>query len=103
MGITNDTKASSHSRFGGKEDCSQPFRETGWYMESKGPSPNQYGPPVWKKSQIGYAESETDVKIREQVNNTSVLSIKKSNEDSGLKGLAKLDSYCSDKFILMLF
>ena len=102
MGITNDTKASS-DLWSGKEDCSQPFRETGWYMESKGPSPNQYCPPVWKKSQIGYAESEADIKIREQVNNTSVLSIKKSKEVSGLKGLAKLDSYCSDKFILMLF
>ena len=34
------------------------------------------------------------------VNNTSVLSINKSEEDSGLKGL---DSYCSDKHTFMLF
>ena len=33
---------------------------------AQGPSPNVYGPPVWKKSQIGDAESDADTKIREQ-------------------------------------
>ena len=27
--------------------------------------PNQYGPPVWKKSQIEDAESGADIKMRE--------------------------------------
>ena len=31
-----------------------------------GPSPNQCGPPVWKKSQVEDAESGADIKIRER-------------------------------------
>ena len=27
---------------------------------------NQYGPPVWRKSEIGDAESGADIKIHEQ-------------------------------------
>ena len=38
------------------------------------------------------------------VKDTNVLSIKKVRGGQlGLKGLAKLDSYCSDKLIFMLF
>ena len=37
------------------------------------------------------------------VNSTSVLSIKKSEEESGLKRLTKLDSYCSDRLMFMIF
>ena len=43
----------------GRKVFSQPFRETGRYMEPKGPTPNQYDPPVWMKSQIGDAELES--------------------------------------------
>ena len=44
-----------------------------------------------------------DFVISKYVNNTSVLSIKKVRVGQlGLKGLTKLYSYCSDKFIFML-
>ena len=36
------------------------------------------------------------------VNDTSVLSIEKSEEDRSDKVLAKLDSYCSDELIFMI-
>ena len=43
----------------------QDFPKTGDHSYV-GPSPNQYGPPVWKKSQIHDAESGAEIKSREQ-------------------------------------
>ena len=51
----------------GKNNSNQDFPKTGDHTcSSVGPSPNQYGPLVWKKSQIEDAESGADIKIREQ-------------------------------------
>ena len=65
-----------------------------------GPSPNLYGPPVWKKSQVGDAESGADFKLREQ--HLCVEHKKVGGGQLGMEGLTKLDSYCNDNLIFML-